>query len=459
MNRRFPWISDDVLRHAAGSKTFDRGAAYCTQGRVDLLSRDATRVLARVRGSEDYRVELRPQGDGVTGACDCPAFAGSGFCKHMVAVALASREAAEDEAPRADRRSEVRAWLLAQGTEALADRILRLAERDLALFDEIERDMADASEDDRALISRYRAAIDAATDAMGPIDYWGAGAYADEVGRMVVRLEALLEAGRPTPVLRLAEFLLDRLDDAFESIDDSDGEVGGVVRQAAELHLRACRLARPDPAELAPWLFEREVDGCWNGFEGAAGIYADVLGAGGLAKFRELAQAAWTARRPRGAATPDIGHHALKGMLDAFARQDGDIEARIALRTSDLSHPGAYLEIADICVEAGRDADATPKKAVAAAGPCPLSTSLVRFSRSTDKRPGSSWSSSSSGSGASAISCFHLRASAMRGFPATLATPSSSAWSFAITAHLRTSARAGLSVPSASLSLVFRKRG
>lgn len=41
------------------------------------------------------------------------------------------------------------------------------------------------------------------------------------------------------------------MEQAIESVDDSDGEMGGLLERLRELHLAACRVARPDPAELA----------------------------------------------------------------------------------------------------------------------------------------------------------------------------------------------------------------
>ena len=45
-------------------------------------------------------------------------------------------------------------------------------------------------------------------------------------------------------------------------------------------------------------------------------------------------------------------------MLDQFAQAEGDVDARIALLTGDLTQPATYLRIADICLGAERDAEA-----------------------------------------------------------------------------------------------------
>ena len=63
------------------------------QQRAEILSVDRERVLARVAGTRDWRVELRGGGRDFDGACDCPAFEDAGFCKHLVAVALTANAA------------------------------------------------------------------------------------------------------------------------------------------------------------------------------------------------------------------------------------------------------------------------------------------------------------------------------------------------------------------------------
>ena len=46
------------------------------------------------------------------------------------------------------------------------------------------------------------------------------------------------------------------------------------------------------------------------------------------------------------------------GILDFFAERDGDVEARIALRTRDLSSTWDYLQLAEFCLSQGRQDEA-----------------------------------------------------------------------------------------------------
>ena len=81
-----------ALRKLAGSKVFERGEDYHADGQVEILSLEPERVLAQVAGNEDYRTVLTGRGKKIGGECSCPAFTDWGFCKHMVATALAANE-------------------------------------------------------------------------------------------------------------------------------------------------------------------------------------------------------------------------------------------------------------------------------------------------------------------------------------------------------------------------------
>src|ERR1700738_1897448 len=88
----------NTFETAAGSHRFDvaalrgvaRGIAYHEDGHVEIVTFDMARVLARVVGSEVYRCELVGTGKKFSGECSCPAFSDWGFCKHLVATALAA---------------------------------------------------------------------------------------------------------------------------------------------------------------------------------------------------------------------------------------------------------------------------------------------------------------------------------------------------------------------------------
>src|SRR6476659_6216209 len=89
MGSRLPRFDDAALREFAGAAAFERGVAYFDGGRVEILVADKKRIRARVAGTEAYTTELRGTGRNFTGDCTCVAFSEWGFCKHLVATALA----------------------------------------------------------------------------------------------------------------------------------------------------------------------------------------------------------------------------------------------------------------------------------------------------------------------------------------------------------------------------------
>ncbi|NJS14728.1 MAG: hypothetical protein HC788_09160 [Sphingopyxis sp.] len=82
-------FDEDALRKLAGDKAFARGRGYADHGHIALLSMNGLGVLAAAFGTSDYTVWLDRSAATISGNCSCPAYEDSGFCKHMVATALA----------------------------------------------------------------------------------------------------------------------------------------------------------------------------------------------------------------------------------------------------------------------------------------------------------------------------------------------------------------------------------
>jgi len=349
----FDPIPDAQLRDLAGPKVYARGKAYAAEGRVTLVSVEPARVLGRVLGSESYRGELRRRGVEVEATCECPAFEDWGFCKHLVAIAIVAAESGAG-----DRAAALRAHLAGRGAEALADLVLEAMSRDPALRRKLEDEFADATDDDAALAARVRRDIAAATDIDDFVDYAGAGAVAEDIMAVCTRLEAMAGGPRARLAFELTSELIDGLARAVEASDDSEGEIHAAGGRVIALHARLCAATRADPVALAEELFERALGGSTDLFADVLDDYAEALGDVGRSAFRALAQEAW-GRLPAARRDAIDGRRStLRWMLDRLALADGDVEARIVLRTAELARASAYVEIADICLDAGREAEA-----------------------------------------------------------------------------------------------------
>lgn len=355
-----PRFDIDALRGRVGERTFARGEAYHRGGQVTILSVEPKRVLAQVLGSEEYRTVLTGRGKAIGGDCSCPAFGDWGFCKHMVAAALAANEIGQDDTEAAGALPRIRAHLKGRGVDALVQMIIDLAECDTALFRRL--DMASATEqgDEKAVAARLRKAIDGATRTNGSIEYGETAGWAEGVHAV---LDILNDLSSGPLAAELAEHAIDRIESALEGIDDSDGHCGDLLKRAAEIHIAATIRAKPDPGALARELFTREMEDGYGVFDGASGTYAEALGDEGLAGYRRLAAEAWeklpALSSGRGKHdSPSEDYRRLIAILDGFTEREGDVDARIALRAKDLSSSWNYLQLVEFCLSQARAEEA-----------------------------------------------------------------------------------------------------
>jgi uncharacterized Zn finger protein len=357
-----PRFDIDALRELAGAKVFARGEAYHRDGQVEILSIKPGRVLAQVAGTEDYRTELRGDGEDIDGQCSCPACEDWGFCKHMVATALAANDLA-GEPDGSGAIGRIRDHLKEKSVDALVEMLMDLVEQDPALFRKLDAAAAALHDDDKTLGARLRKMIDGATRTGGFLDYRETADWAAQVDPVLDSIAGLASGARAGLALELAEHAIDRVAGAMEEIDDSDGHCGMLLDRARDIHLAAVREVRPEPIRLAHNLFAREMADEYGTFEGAVALYADVLGEVGLAEYRRLATEAWEKIPPysggRMRQEEFLGNQDhLMRILDFFAERAGEVDTRIALRAKDLSSPWSYLQLAKFCLSHGREEEA-----------------------------------------------------------------------------------------------------
>lgn len=359
-----PLFDIAALRAAAGAKIFARGVEYHQDGLVELIGLRTGHAVADVHGTDTYRTELFSRHGDITGSCTCPAIDEWGFCKHLVAVGLAANgvgTAGISEA--AERDAGLRASLRAGGIEPLIDLILELAAEDRILRQRLELAAAPAAEDDEALLRRLKKTITEATRIREHLSYRDVRKWTRGVEQAVNPIERLVREKRADLALKVLAHFFERMDQAMLSLDDSDGHAGAAYGRACELHLEACRLAKPDPVGLANELFAREISAVWDFFHNAHETYGKMLGREGRAEYRRLAMQAWEALPPSSGNRTLVDETSgrrltLKSILDSFALRDGDLELRIAIRAKDLSSPSAYHDLATLCSENGREDEA-----------------------------------------------------------------------------------------------------
>ncbi len=369
------FLDQRLLRRLAGARAFARGEEYFAGEQVGALVEQAGTVAAKVQGTRTYRVKLWRNGGELDYACTCPVGQDGAFCKHGVAVGLAwldagsskvlsskassSKASARTKTPAPPRVTldDVRAQLLTRDKRALVELLMQQAVED----DDLRRRllMEAASGDPKRLdLATYRQAIDEAVDVGGFVDYREAWDYARGIDAAIDGIEKLLKQGHAAEAIDLAEHALAAVEEAMGSVDDSGGEMGGILERLQALHHRACKKAKADPETLARRLFAWELRTDWDVFYGAAQTYADVFGKKGLAVYRTLAEAEWQGVPALGRGRDDPEKYGkrfrITHIMETLARQTGDVEALVAVKQRDLSSAWAYLQIAEIYQAAGR---------------------------------------------------------------------------------------------------------
>jgi uncharacterized Zn finger protein len=353
------------LLRLAGAQSFSRGEDYFESGLVHSFVEDGATIAATVRGTHSYRVKLTADGRHLDYECTCPMGDDGAFCKHCVAVGLtwlAERSSTRSPARPAKPRltmDDVRAFLERQDKKVLVDLLAKRALEDDRLREQLLLKAArgNASGLD---VAALKVAID---DAVAPGDYidWReAHDYSTNVEEAVDTIAQVLKDGHAAEAIELSEHALAAVESAVGMVDDSDGHLGGILEGLQELHLAACRKAKPDPEALAERLFAWELKSGYSVFYGAVRTYAKVLGARGLAAYRRHAHEEWATVRALGPGETDPEKYGrrfhISHIMESLAEESGDVEAQVAVLVKDLSAPHNYLRIAEVCRKA-RQAD------------------------------------------------------------------------------------------------------
>ena len=358
-------ITAAAIRRAADGKSYKRGEDYFRRGMVYSLLEDGEAVVAKVRGTRNYKVRLWVEDGEVEGECSCPMGDAGVFCKHLVAAGLTHLaggapempDDGEAKPPRRRKRppkpkvtlDDVREHLLQQDPAHLVEIIMRQVEEDDRLRESLLMEVA-RERPEGLDTATFRAAIDTATETGGFVDYHEAYGFTSGIENVVGSIAELLDAGHAAEVIELTEHALRRCERALGHMDDSDGGMSPILERLQELHHAACVEAKPDAEALARRLFKWEIESGWDTFFGAAETYAGVLGEKGLAVYRKLARKLWDQMPqldPGDRRSFEGPRFRITSIMEALARASGDIEQLVAVKARDLSSAYCYLDIAE----------------------------------------------------------------------------------------------------------------
>lgn len=363
-------INTSSLEALAGGTAFRRGEEYFAAGAVGCLREVENQVSASVEGTETYQVELWDEDGELAADCSCPRAGDGYFCKHCVAVGLAwlSEQASVSltadsgakpvKAKRRDPWKDIPHYLDAQPSETLIELLLDVAQRDDRLYQSLllnaERTLGGGNVE-RA----FRRAIGDAVQIRGFIDWREVGTFAGNIDQVANSLAELLQPDSAAMLVELAEYAIEKVENALDQVDDSNGEIGDTIYRLGELHLKACTMAKPDPAALAERLFRFETTLPFGLCSFDAATYRTPLGKKGLQRYRELAEAEWQKIKPRADAKGYDAHRsAITRIMERLAEASGNVDELVVIKAKDLSSSYRYLAIAEILSKAKRDDEA-----------------------------------------------------------------------------------------------------
>ncbi len=361
-----------AIQELADARTFARGMAYFHAGAVGLLDGDEYEARSIVQGTQRYRVRLAATPDGeLEYECDCPVGDEGTFCKHAVALALSWLENTGEEVfepsekksakPRKKRKTQgeqIREYLETLSESALREWLMEAADRDPGIRDKL---LFSAKARAGSDISSLKSVVRQATKVSGFVDWREVGDYANRLGDLVQILDERIGDGNPK-LVELIEDAIAQAEDALGHIDDSNGVVMPVIMQLRGVHERACNHLGPDPVALAERLFRFQTTGDWDTFHSVLPGYERALGEPGLARYRQLVEAAWKQLPPLGPKDFrthfDSDRYRVEHAMEELTALSGDVDGLVTVKSRNLSSPHAFLELAKLLQRHGRHDDA-----------------------------------------------------------------------------------------------------
>lgn len=239
-------LSVTMIRSQTTDTSFERGQEYYQSGNVGPLVQRGNMVQAAVEGSdyEPYQVRLTFDEGGIRDAtCTCP-YDYPGWCKHIVAVALACLY----QPKQIEQREPINAQLTKLNRDQLLQLLQTLVTVEPALVDLVEQQLeqlkltvpppspssaASPTPPRRTPVDTqsYRRQVSRLLGGLGHMRpseaYWHVGGTVTQVSELLGKAQEFLNGGDPENALAVFEAVVDEYVKSWFELDDSDGEAGG----------------------------------------------------------------------------------------------------------------------------------------------------------------------------------------------------------------------------------------
>ncbi|NLE67308.1 MAG: hypothetical protein GX608_07790 [Lentisphaerae bacterium] len=216
-----------------------RGKKYYDEGRVtELEEMSPGEFFATVEGSEDYEVTVTLSDDqNAEYICDCP-YWGAPYCKHAAAVLFAINAQYPQAANESTGRQNAVSPLSTQALRALPpDTLIALLQDAAEKFPEVKdwlrARVAPGEEDVQAYRKLIRSSIQSRME-KGYIPYRQMPAALRGAQEALDRLEEVVQTNDYGHVLDFAFMVIGEVARLLERVDDSDGEVSGIIESCFE---------------------------------------------------------------------------------------------------------------------------------------------------------------------------------------------------------------------------------
>ena len=239
-----PKLTESILRAGASAESFRRGQDYYEGGAISNTTRQGNVLMGDCEGTSApyYRVQVELDEAGIRDAqCSCP-YEYGGYCKHVVALLLTYVHHPKQFAVR-----QAPADLLADlSRDDLAALVTALLKRQPELYDWVEAAISTPSSSGKTKKSR-RKKVDAGVyrrqivgilhslDGMRASEAYGhVGGLADRLREVQDNAMKFLDAGDAETALTILMTLIEEAGHGIETIDDSDGYMGGFVGELGQ---------------------------------------------------------------------------------------------------------------------------------------------------------------------------------------------------------------------------------
>lgn len=203
--------------------------------------------------------------------------------------------------------------------------------------------------------NRWQHSLDQALQFSGDYDRETRLRVSSKTAACVDALAARLQGGSDAAmVAHLAQYGFNMLAWHIADTRGADSELTGEMDRLQWLHLDACKLAPPPPHALAQCLLDLELNYVFGLGLRITEFYNEILGERGQETYRQFVQSAWeSVFGPQYVDTDDYAAYRrrLKKLMLLFAGED--IEARIAIKSRDLTYPADYIDVINLSREAG----------------------------------------------------------------------------------------------------------